>query len=477
VIRRSTYLQLIAFAVISVVGILYVGLVQVKLFTFHGPYTVKTYFADSGGIFPTANVTERGVSVGKVKALHLVDQGGGCKSASGCVEVDLAINHGTKIPAQGVKAQVADLSAVGEQYVDLTPTTDSGPMLKADSVVPSSRTSSPVDANTLLLNLNSLLKSVNNKQLATVIDELGKGFDNLGPTLQRLVDNGNALTETAQANLPQTLTLINDGKTVLDTQNDVAAELKSFAASFKSFSGQLVKSDPDLRGVLTNGIGASKQVTALLKDTEPVLPTLLSNLVTVQGIQAVRLPQIQTIIEIYPGDTADGFHVTPGDGTAHFGMILDPSSTCETGYSSTVTRGNSGPADWGGPANLDAYCHGDGITTTLRGSRNVPKPAGDDANVTNEDPFSGQKYGTAASPSASPSSSSATTAQDKSAGSSSSDGTSSKSETLVPLSYDPSTGKVTGMDGKTYLLGYDGPTAPLFGSDSYKWLLVAPTMK
>src|SRR5207248_1508813 len=58
-------------------------------------------------------------------------------------------------------------------------------------------------------------------------------------------------------------------------------------------------------------------------------------------------------------------------------------------------RGNnddgSARSDWGGPANLNAYCHGAGITTDYRGSRNVPRP--DNANVTNTDPYPGPVYG------------------------------------------------------------------------------------
>ena len=45
---------------------------------------------------------------------------------------------------------------------------------------------------------------------ATVIEELGKGFNGVGPSLQALIDNGNALTEEAIANLPAQLKLIDD---------------------------------------------------------------------------------------------------------------------------------------------------------------------------------------------------------------------------------------------------------------------------
>ena len=33
------------------------------------------------------------------------------------------------------------------------------------------------------------------------------------------------------------------------------------------------------------------------------------------------------------------------------------------------------------------------------------------------------------------------------------------------------------MEGKTYQLGYNGPLEPIFGSSSWEWLLIAPTMR
>ena len=48
---------------------------------------------------------------------------------------------------------------------------------------------------------------------------------------------------------------------------------------------------------------------------------------------------------------------------------------------------------------------------------------------------------------------------------------------VIPAPYDPKTGVVEGLDGKLYQLGLNGPVAPVFGSSSYTWLLLAPTMR
>jgi phospholipid/cholesterol/gamma-HCH transport system substrate-binding protein len=471
VITRGVKIQLLAFALLTLLGVTYVGASYVGINPLHRPFTVKVMLPSSGGIFTNAGVTERGVSVGKVGPLHLRKGGG--------VEVDLKINNGVKIPSSRIHATVADLSAVGEQYLDLEPATTAGPYLKPGDVIPETQTTIPVGDAVILRNLEQLLASVNTKNLATVISQLGEGFDNLGPALQQLIDNGNKLTNAAIAAEPQTLTLINDGRTVLDTQRDVAGELKSFAHSFALLTGQLRTSDGSLRGVLDNGILASKQLKTLLSANAPVLPVLLNNLNTFTGIQAVRLPEVRMVLELYPAIASDAFYALPapknGVSFARFGLVTDNGPFCSQGYSPGVKRGNLA-SDWGGAADLSNFCTAstaDGVDE--RGAQHDPLSQRDGANVTNADPYPGPKY-----PGPFPGSGKTSSTGSSNSSSAQSSGGSSggqQQEPRIVAPFNPGTGTVIGPNGKKYLLGLDGPVAPAFGSNSYKWLLIAPTMR
>lgn len=469
-IRRTVKIQLVLFVVISLLGIYYVGTnyVGVRLPWAAKPMSVTLQVPNTGGIFTNAAVTERGVDVGRVGKLTL---------RQGHVDVELKIDPGHDIP-KDLKATIANLSAVGEQYVDLEPQTAGGELLHDGDVISGADVTVPLDDATMLVNLDKLVTSVDRAHLTTVIEELGKGFDNLGPALQALIDNGNKLTQAAIDSLPAQLQLIDDSRTVLDTQNDVSAELKAWVATFRSFSDQLRVSDPDLRSLLDHGVTASAQVTALLKDNQAALPTLLGNLITFNQIQAVRLPNIRATLQLFPPQVAGGFFVTPGDGTAHFGMVQQnpgdpqdqPSSPCTVGYESTKLRGNDAPSAWGGPANLNAYCKDPTDGSDLRGSRFVPRP--DNFQITNADPYPGPVYGKSNHP---------TVAEQNNGGTFGSTGSSGGSgaapEAVYALPYDPMTGLLTGLDGKSYQLGYHGPLAPIFGSNSWEWLLLAPTMR
>ena len=137
VITRQTKLQLLAFAVVAVLGMSYLGFKYVGLdrLILGSGYDVAADFKDSGGIFVNAEVTYRGVAVGRVSDMKLIDDG---------VRVVLTMEPGAdKIPAD-TKAVVATRSAVGEQYVLLQPDDDKGPYLKDGSVIPKDRTSIPV---------------------------------------------------------------------------------------------------------------------------------------------------------------------------------------------------------------------------------------------------------------------------------------------------------------------------------------------
>jgi hypothetical protein len=81
---------------------------------------VTAQFKQSGGIFTGAEVSYRGVRVGVVSDMRLTRDG---------VDVILSIENSSRpIPADTV-AQVANKSAVGEQYVDMQPRTDRAPSL------------------------------------------------------------------------------------------------------------------------------------------------------------------------------------------------------------------------------------------------------------------------------------------------------------------------------------------------------------
>ena len=96
-----------------------------------------------------------------------------------------------------------------------------------------SDTSIPIQPTQLVVNLDRLVRSVDLADVATVLDELAKAFDGSGE------DAGDLLTQAATAHLPQTLDLIDDSGTVLDTQRELASSFKSYNADLAQLSATL----------------------------------------------------------------------------------------------------------------------------------------------------------------------------------------------------------------------------------------------
>ena len=370
-ISRRTKAQLAAFVVLAGAGVVYVGGEYAGLGRLVGSttYTVTLELADSGGIFTNAEVTHRGVTVGRVGELEPTEDG---------VLVELDIDEDADpIPAEGVRAEVRNLSLIGEPYVDLTAaegSDDSGPFLEGGEVIPAERTSTPVAPAVLLSSLDGLLESVPRDSVEVVLRELDAAFADTGNELGALLDNTSALVETADDVLPETIALIEDGATVLRTQNEQAGSIRSFSRDLRLLSATLETSDADLRRLLRTGPQASTALVDLLQESGPGLSRLVADLVTSGRVTGPRTTALRQLLITYPALARAAYSAVPGDGTVHFGLVLnafDP-QPCTDGYEGTKRRPGTATRDV--PVNEDATCREpQGSPIAVRGSQRAPR--------------------------------------------------------------------------------------------------------
>lgn len=364
-LRRRAKIQLVVFVVIALVGIVYAGGKYAglgRLFGFDG-YNVTVELSGSGGIFTNAEVSYRGVPVGRVKALHLTDTG-----VSVTVNMD---NNSYKIPASS-KAVVANRSAVGEQYIDLEPPNDGGPYLHNGSVIPEKRTTLPPTPQSLLSNLDSLANSVPTGSLRTVVDEADKAFRGTGPQLQQLLDAANSFTATAQQHVPQTKGLLSSGRTVLATQRQETGNLTQFSRGLNQITTQLADSDSDVRKLIKEAPAAAAQVDDVLRKSGNDLSMVLANLLTVTNIAAPRTANLRALLVGLP--VIGGFSPTVSrNNQAHLAFVMNFFNPlpCTRGYEGTHQQ--PGKDMVAHKANSDAYCaEPKGSPIEVRGAQNAP---------------------------------------------------------------------------------------------------------
>ena len=371
IVTRKVRIQLTVFVVLALLGITYIAVkyVGAGALVGSGNYTAKVEMPDSGGIFPNAEVTYRGVPVGRVGAMRLTANG---------IEVDLNIRSSAPDIPSDVDAVVANRSVIGEQYVDLRPKTDSGPYLTSGSVIQSDRTSRPPTANQLLAGLDTLVSSVPLNSLQTTVSELGNAFNGLAPSLQALLDDQSAFITTADQNFPTTSVLIDTSAQVLATQQAASAQIAQFSANLRDIASTLASSDSDLRSLISAAPLAANQATTLINSVGVDLGTLLSNLLTGAQITNANLGGLQGILVQLPQAISVGSKTITGSGiNVGLGVTFFDPLPCTSGYEGTTRRGGLDTSS-GTPFNTGAGCTAPSSSgSDVRGSQHaVTVPAG-----------------------------------------------------------------------------------------------------
>ncbi|WP_327291432.1 MCE family protein [Streptomyces sp. NBC_01198] len=332
-LTRTTVVKNIAFLLVAVLVLGYIGVRYADLGRYvglSGYYTVKVELPEAGGLFEHSDVTYRGVSVGRVGPIRLTSDG---------VEASLRIDDSAPRIPDRLQAVVASLSAVGEQYIDLRPSTDKGPYLHDGSHVDQAATRIPAPVTNLLTSVNDLAGSVPLNSLRTVVDEFGQVFNGQADNLQSLLDTSGQFISAADTNLPVDTRLLVDGRTVLRTQADEGAAIKSFADSANQLAAQLNSSDTDLRRLITAAPDAATQVSALLRDVGPQLSVVLANLLTTSDIATTRQRGIEEYLVTVPKVVSAGSTAVDSKGL-RFGMAVTFFSPlpCTSGYGGTTYR-------------------------------------------------------------------------------------------------------------------------------------------
>lgn len=322
--KSATRMKVLLFLVIGAMAVVHVGVRYAGLGHLFNDdsYRVSVRLSDSGGIFERAEVTWRGVTVGRVDQVNFRRDG---------VTAVLRIDDAIKVPADLV-AEVHNRSAVGEQYVDLVPRTDSGPYLADGDVIDTDRTTTPVSEEQLLASVDGFVESIDTGDLTTVVDELGAAFEGTGPDLRRTIDSADELVRSAAESLPATRALLRNGATVLATQDRQSALIGSSLTDLSTLTGIFARQDGDVRTILADAASAADQVRQLADGLRPVLGPVLANLVDIGTIAYDRQPQIESTLISIPWALASA--QTPGrDGRAHFVLALAQNPTvCRRGY-------------------------------------------------------------------------------------------------------------------------------------------------
>lgn len=369
-LTRFVRTQLIIFTVASIVGVavMLFAYIQVPTLLGIGRLTVTLELPASGGLYRFANVTYRGVQIGKVRDVRLTEDG---------AEAILSLDTSPKIPSD-LAAEVRSVSAVGEQYVDLLPRTDSGPYLADGARIPVADTAVPQQVGPMLDQLSVLVDSLPKDRIPDLLDETFLAFNGAGPDFGSLLDSASTVTESMRSVSGETRALIDDSGPLLDSQAETADAIRTWARSLDGITAQVVQNDPELRSILQRGPGFAQEVSALLDQVKPTLPILLANLTTVGQILTTYNPSLEQLLVLVPGVVSAqqsfglGKNNPTGLPSGDFALTISDPNPCTVGFLP--------PSQWRSPEDETTLDTPDGLYCKLpqdapanvRGARNYP---------------------------------------------------------------------------------------------------------
>jgi phospholipid/cholesterol/gamma-HCH transport system substrate-binding protein len=378
-LSRRTIIALAVFSVISVITAGLVGLYYAKLpgvYLGIGRYTVRMQLDRAGELYRAANVTYRGVDVGKVSKVHLTDTG---------VEAVLSLKSGIDIPAD-LNAHVHSASAIGEQYVDLIPRSAKGPVLKNNDVIPQDRTSIPPNINSLLAAASRGLNAIPRDNLKTVVDESYAAVGGLGPELSRLFGGGAKLATEARQNLDAILTLIDEPKPILDSQIESSDAVQAWAAHLANTTKQIQtveNNNSDFSGTIQKLGPLFESLRQVSDRLAPTLPDAVSNLMPVGDVGLAYRDNLEALLAEVPQVVADSQAGQLGDKDMKgpyrgiyldFNLNLNWPPPCTTGF--FPAQQQRSPVFEDTPARPPGlvYCRipQDSTFNAVRGARNYP---------------------------------------------------------------------------------------------------------
>jgi phospholipid/cholesterol/gamma-HCH transport system substrate-binding protein len=365
-LTRFVKLQLIVFAVLTVIAIVALGWFYLRIPTLAGvgQYTLTANLPASGGLYPTANVTYRGITIGKVTDVQPTESG---------ARATMRIDRRYQIPVDS-SANVHSVSAVGEQYLDLVSEDNSQRYFVDGQTI--TKSTVPAEIGPTLDAANRGLAVLPKEQIASLLDETSQAVGGLGPALQRLVNSTQAIVGDFKTNIKDLHDIVQNSGPILDSQVNSRDAIGTWAKNLNTLASQTAEKDPELRHVLTNAAPTADAVTQVFNGVGDSLPQSLANVEIVLDMLKRYNPGVEQLLVFLPQAGAIAQTVTaPFENSVNLalGLAINTPPPCLTGFlpaSEWRAPADTSPA----PLPTGTYCKipQDTQANDVRGSRNIP---------------------------------------------------------------------------------------------------------
>jgi len=388
VLTRLIRIQLVLFTIVTVLALVFLGWYYLRLPTLAGvgQYTLYADLPASGGLYKTANVTYRGIQIGKVTDVEPTERG---------ARATMRISDRYKIPVNA-SANVHSVSAIGEQYLDLVPQGNGNQYLADGQTI--TKGSVPDEVGPALDSANRGLEVLPKEKIDSLLSEAAQSVGGLGPALQRLVDSTTAIASDFRDNLDPVNNIITHSAPILDSQANSRDAIGQWAANLNVIGAQAAQQDAALRSGIQQAAPTADQLNSVFSGVQDSLPQTLANLEIVIDMLKRYHKGVEQALVYFPEEASQlqAGTVWPGEGIINFALgplfagigaslllpgIIPPGAGTDLNLPPPCLTGFLPASEWRAPADTTAaplpsgtYCKipKDYQGNVVRGARNYP---------------------------------------------------------------------------------------------------------
>jgi phospholipid/cholesterol/gamma-HCH transport system substrate-binding protein len=312
VLTRFIRIQLALFTILTVIALVALGwyYLEVPRLVGLGQYTLYADLPASGGLYRTANVTFRGIEIGKVTSVEPTEHG---------ARATMTIQKQYKIPIDA-SANVHSVSAIGEQFLDLVSTGNPGQYFRDGQTITTGTV--PSEVGPALDAANKGLAVLPREKISSLLDETAQAVGGLGPSLQRLVDSTTNIASDFKNNLNPVNDIIQNSSPILDSQANSGDAIERWASNLNVIGAQVADQDAALRSGLQQAAPTLDAVTNVFAKTRDTLPQTLADLEIVIDLLKRYNRNVEQLLVAFPQGAADAQMNTifPGYALQHFAL-------------------------------------------------------------------------------------------------------------------------------------------------------------
>ena len=211
-------------------------------------YQLKADFVDADGIANASDIRIAGVYVGQVTEIRSV--------SGGLAEITFRLDKQHAPMHQGTRANLRLQTLLGTKFIELTPGPANASQLDANTVIPSNKTTSPVDFDQFLSSFNKPTRDA----LGNLITELGTATDGRGQDINALLTDLNQLSVQSAPDL-QTFAdrsdhinnILINAADVTQNLSDNREHLANVFTNLDAALGAIAANDPGFRRFIHEG--------------------------------------------------------------------------------------------------------------------------------------------------------------------------------------------------------------------------------